>query len=85
MSDALESDALESDALDDGDLRLYVCQLGNGCMDTANELGLMEEGTSLEIIMNGFAEILHQLSGFMPDKKEVVNERKRREKLRKTK
>ena len=71
-----------SDALEDGDLRLYVFQLGNGCMDTANELGLMEEGTSLEIIMNGFAEILHQLSGFMPDKKEVVNERSRREKKR---
>ena len=74
-----------SDALEDGDLRLYVFQLGNGCMDTANELGLMEEGTSLEIIMNGLAEILHQLSGFMPDRKEVVNERKRREKLRKAK
>ena len=76
---------MSDDPLEDGDLRLYVFQLGNGCMDTANELGLMEEGTGLEIIMNGFAEILHQLSGFMPDKKEVLNERKTREKLRKAK
>jgi hypothetical protein len=83
----MSDDPLESeDPLENGDLRLYVFQLGNGCMDTANELGLMGwEGTSLEIIMNGFAEILHQLSGFMPDKEEVVNKRKRREKLRKTK
>ena len=79
----MSDDPLENeDPLENGDLRLYVFQLGNGCMDTANELGLMEEGTSLEIIMNGLAEILHQLSGFMPDKKEVVNERSRREKKR---
>ena len=82
----MSDDPLESeDPLENGDLRLYVFQLGNGCMDTANELGLMEEGTGLEIIMNGFAEILHQLSGFMPDKKEVLNERKTRKKLRKAK
>ena len=73
---------MSDDPLENGDLPLYVCQLGNGCMDVANEIGLIEEGTSLEIIMNGFAEILHQLSGFMPDKKEVVNERSRREKKR---
>ena len=71
-----------SDALDNGDLRLYVFQLGNGCMDAANEIGLIEKNTGLEIIMLGLAEILHQLAGDMPDKEEVIAERAKREKKR---
>ena len=71
-----------SDALEDGDLRLYVFQLGNGCMDVANEIGLIEKDTGLEIIMLGLAEILHQLAGDMPDKEEVIAERAKREKKR---
>ena len=73
---------MSDDPLENGDLRLYVLQLGNGCMDAANEMALIEEGTGLEVILHGLAEILHRLAGDMPDKKEVVNERSRREKKR---
>ena len=82
----MSDDPLESeDPLENGDLRLYVFQLGNGCMDVANEIGLIEKDTGLEIIMLGLAEILHQLARDMPDKEEVTAERKRREKIRKAK
>ena len=70
------------DPLENGDLRLYVFQLGNGCMDVANEIGLIEKDTGLEIIMLGLAEILHQLARDMPNKEEVIAERASREKKR---
>jgi hypothetical protein len=76
---------MSDDPLEDGDLRLYVFQLGNGCMDAANEIGLIKEKTGLEIILLSFAEILHQLAAYMPDKKHVIAERSRRQKIRKTK
>jgi hypothetical protein len=76
---------MSDDPLENGDLRLYVLQLGNGCMDAANEMALIEEGTGLEVILHGLAEILHRLAGDMPDKKEVIAERLKRKKLRKTK
>ena len=76
---------MSDDPLEDGDLRLYVFQLGNGCMDAANEIGLIKEKTGFEIILLSFAEILHQLSAYMPDKKHVIAERSRRQKIRKTK
>ena len=76
---------MSDDPLEDGDLRLYAFQLGNGCMDLANEIALMEKGTGLEIILLGLAEILHRLPGDMPDKIEVTTERSKREKIRKTK
>ena len=82
----MSDDPLESkDPLENGDLPLYVCQLGNGCMYVANEIGLIEKDTGLETIMLGLAEILHQLARDMPDKEEVTAERKRREKIRKAK
>jgi hypothetical protein len=74
-----------SDALEEGNLRLYVFQLGNGCMDVANELGLIEKGCALELVLNGLAEILHRLADNVPYKEEVIAERKRREKTRKAK
>ena len=76
---------MSDDPLEDGDLRLYVFQLGNGCMDAANEIGQIKEETGLEIILLSFAEILHQLAAYMPDKKYVIAERSRRQKIRKTK
>jgi hypothetical protein len=76
---------MSDDPLEDGDLRLYVFQLGNGCMDTANEMAKFEKGTGLEVILSGLAEILHRLAHDMPYKEEIVAERLRREKLRKTK
>ena len=79
----MSDDPLESeDPLENGDLPLYVCQLGNGCMDVANEIGLIEKDTGLEIIMLGLAEILHQLARDMPDKEEVIAARASREKKR---
>ena len=76
---------MSDDPLEDGDLRLYVFQLGNGCMDAANEIAQIKEETGLEIILLSFAEILHQLAAYMPDKKHVIAERSRRQKIRKTK
>ena len=79
----MSDDPLESeDPLENGDLPLYVCQLGNGCMYVANEIGLIEKDTGLEIIMLGLAEILHQLASDMPDKEEVIAARASREKKR---
>jgi hypothetical protein len=76
---------MSDDPLEDGDLRLYVFQLGNGCMDVANEMGQIEKDTGLEIIMLGLAEILHQLARDMPDKEEVIAERLKRIKARNAK
>ena len=76
---------MSDDPLEDGDLRLYVCQLGNGCMDAANEMAMLEKGTGLEVILSGIAEILHKLANDMPDKEEIIAEREKREKIRKAK
>jgi hypothetical protein len=76
---------MSDDPLEDGDLRLYVCQLGNGCMDTAHEMAMFEKGTGLEVILSGLAEILHRLAHDMPDKEEIVAERLKRMKARKAK
>ena len=76
---------MSDDPLEDGDLRLYVYQLGNGCMDTANEMAKIEKNTGLEVILSGLAEILHRLAHDMPSNEEVISERSNREKIRKEK